>query len=75
MQGEDLSYEAWVASRKKSKQSSGAPNASRSHSKPAGKKSEPQKGAQTKMVLIAERGSAIGVTAVEVDIISYPIAP
>ena len=70
--GEDLSYEARVASRKKNKQSSGAANASRASSKSAGKKSKPQKGAQEKMVFIAERGGAICVTAVEVKITPWP---
>ena len=57
---------------KKKKRSLGATNASRSSSKSAGKQSEPQKGTQEKMVLIDERGSAIGVTAVEVNITFCP---
>ena len=46
--GGDLSYEARLAFRKGNKQRSGAPNAPRSSSKSAGKKSKPRKGEQEK---------------------------
>ena len=72
MQGEDLSYEARLATRKGSKQQSGTTNASRSPSESAGKKSKPQKVRRKKTALTAARGNAIGVTAAEVNTILRP---
>ena len=75
-QDEDLSYEAWVAYRKKQKQSTGAGAASRPSSKSGnGKKSKSPKGGQEKTALIGALGNAIVVMAVEANTIFCPNVP
>ena len=75
-QDEDLSYEAWVAYRKKQKQPAGTGAAPRPSSKNGnGKKPKAPKGGQEKMVLTGALGNVIVVMVVEVNTIFCPSVP
>ena len=74
--GEDLSYEAWVAYRKKQKQPTGTGAAPRHSSKNGnGKKPKAPKGGQEKMVLTGALGNVIVAMIVEVNTILCPSVP